>query len=546
MSEDRCLHVHDLVLPQANGWPDEAWRSTFACRECGLRTLIVLMNSAKWVMRRVERVSFRDDRTVVRRVSMDFAIPGQAPRYRVPGGGMVCLLPLTVMRRKTLVNFGLTDANGQALSLVSLRHNQALTEQMILALAEVTPGVRPTAEIEEFANAIAFGSQARLTAAFDAAHRNHAGPDVRRLLEDRGAERLLRRLANNFLLLVTVDVDGPLRRIVRFEYDEPLTLTYKKSGYDSDLKEYRAESRPLAGWHPRRLAASLGLIPTVIRFPTPAAENTTSYHFEVEAPPGVVIQSASMVAGRPNEHCPPSWDHVAGGLPVVGLHVVDVPNGSMSRVQVALRLSRRGWLTTTVLAALTTTALLFAVALFRSPSGSTTSDVATALLTITAAVVVFVAKPPEHQMASRLVTTVRLAAGVSTVLLLTIGAAVSFGWRHGAFFYGVAGVAALCTVLLLVAYALARPRHDRISPWEQGLGVDVTRRPRPWVFAELESARRKFGFHRPAVMVESSEGDHREAFHWTRGVEEDLDRRLSAALPRHSSWLAISRNGRPS
>jgi hypothetical protein len=273
MSEDRCLHVHDLALPHGSGWPDEAWRSTFACRECGLRTLIVLMNSAKWVMRRVERVSFHDDRTVARRVSMDFVIPGQAPRYRVPGGGMVCLLPLTVMRRKTLVNFGLTDANGQALSLVSLRHNQALTEQMILALAEVTPHVSPTAEIEEFANAIAFGAQARLMAAFGAAHRNQAGPDVRRLLEDRGAERLLRRLANNFLLLVTIDVDGPMRRIVRFEYDEPLTLTYKKSGYDSDLKEYRSEPRPLVKWHPRRLAASLGLIPTVVRFPTPAAEN---------------------------------------------------------------------------------------------------------------------------------------------------------------------------------------------------------------------------------------------------------------------------------
>jgi hypothetical protein len=520
----------------------------FSCRKCALLTLIMLMNSAKWVMRRVERVAFHDDRSASRRVSTDFVVPGQAPRYQLTGGRTICLIPLTVMRRKTLVNFNLTDEDGRALSLVSLRHNQALTEQMVLVLAEITPGVEQTRGVAEFARRLAFGDQDELTAAFDDALSGTSGSDVERLVRDRGAERLLRRLANNFLLLVTVNDEGPARRIVRFSYDEPLTLTYKKSGYNSDRKEYVAEPRPLSWWHPARLATGVGLSPTVIRFPTPAAENTASYHFEIVAPTGVVIESASLVAGRPNERAEPSWDRVVGGLPVVGLHVVGVPNGSMSRAQVALRLSRRGWLTTTLFASALTTFLLAAVALAQPRStsgGSQTSDIATALLTITAAVVAFVAKPPAHQMASRLVTTVRGAAGVAMILLLTIGASISFGWRHQLVFTGAACIAGICTLLVGFAFWKARPRHDQISPWEQGLGV-VTERRRPEQrrFDGLEAARREFRFDRPAVMVESSEGDHREAFHWTRSVEDDLDRRLRAALDRQTpaglvtAWLA--------
>jgi hypothetical protein len=49
-------------------------------------------------------------------------------------------------------------------------------------------------------------------------------------------------------------------------------------------------------------------------------------------------------------------------------------------------------------------------------------------------------------------------------------------------------------------------------------------------FKTLEEARESFGFNRPAVLVESSEGDHRENFQWTQKIERDLIERLQAAL----------------
>lgn len=40
------------------------------CKECGRRLLLLLLQSSSWVSHRTEHVSFRDDRSVVRRVTV--------------------------------------------------------------------------------------------------------------------------------------------------------------------------------------------------------------------------------------------------------------------------------------------------------------------------------------------------------------------------------------------------------------------------------------------------------------------------------------------
>jgi hypothetical protein len=526
-------HVHEIHAALAGDtWPDHAWREAVSCRSCGLRTLVLLLKSREWVVRRVERVSFHDDRTIRRQVSMDFVIPPLAPKYQVSGTETVRLVPLTVMRKKTLVNFGIRDSRGEPLSLLSMRHNQALTEQMVLALADVTKGVDSSSPaLAEFARIVAAGTQDELITLFDKIHAGEVGDDVRGLLADPAAARLARRLVNNFLLLPPIADDGPSQRVMSFWYDEPLTLTYKTSGYNPAEKMYEHGQRPLPLWAPKRLAAVIGWSPTVVRFPTPAAENTQSYHFEVEAPSGVMIASASMVAGRPNEPVAPSWDHVEGGFPVVNLHVVDVPNGSMSRTQVSLRLSRRGWLTASALASAFSSVLLWAAGLLhvRGEQGQT---VATALLAVTAAVIVFIVRPDEHQMASRLVTTVRAAATVSVFLLVAVGVLITFRDQPPqATLRAAAVVGTICTLLVLVGWARARPSRSRISPWEQGLLLLDDRSDRTTVaFDNLEDARRRFGFDQPSIKVDSSEGDHGETFNWTDATEGELEGRLLRLL----------------
>jgi hypothetical protein len=285
-------------------------------------------------------------------------------------------------------------------------------------------------------------------------------------------------------------------------------------------------------WHPRNVAAAIGWTPTVIRFPTPAAENTLAYHFEIEAPPVLQISSATLIAGRPNvKKEKPSWDHVTGGFPVVGLHAIEVPNGSMSRCQVELRLNRRGWLSSSLVTSVLSSALLWAT-WAAAVKSSQASLVAATLLAITAAVMIFIVQPSEHQMASRLVTSIRAAATASVFLLISVGAYVTFVPEPSrSVVMGSAVVSTACTLLVLLAWIRARPDPDRrISPWEQGLTLGPD--PERPQFDNLHEAREHFDFDRPAIIVESSEGDHRDKFRWTKDHVDHLSDRLKKVLRR--------------
>ena len=499
----------------------------------------MLLNGPEWVTRRVERVQFIDDRAATRRVSMDFLVPSQAPCYHVAPREHVRLIPLTVMRRKTLVNFGVADVNGQALSLMSMRHTQALTYEMICVLADITLRKPYSDEVQTFAKAIASGTQSRLIEAWkDATASTDPDSDLYQLMNDEAASRMIRRLADNFVLLVTVNEDGPARRILRFAYDEPLSLRYVTSRFDQSRKTLNRAAPPAPSKDQR--ASRTGREPTAIRFPVPAAEYTLSYHFEIEAPPGAVITEASLVAGRPgpDEHLRLSWDHVAGGRPVVGLHAVDVPNGSISGVQVLLRPSSRGWLFTNALAAALT--LLVLVATVAASFSGTQSElvVAGAIFAISAAFIVFVVQPGEHQMVSRLVANVRYAMATLVGLLVLAGLLIIIlsGWVAHGTLIALCVIAFPFTFLILGAYRRAWRAHAgketvHRSPWEQGVDIDdgaeAVLDPE---FESLEQAHERFGFYGPAIMVQTAEGEHLED-PWTDRIDSDLKTRLKTWAP---------------
>src|SRR3954470_17490755 len=110
-------------------WPQSpsAWDELSNCDRCGIKLLRLFRYSADWVVRRVENGSCVDDSTVRRFVSVDYEPPGDALTFRCPDGEAVRLLPLAILRRKSLVNFDFRDHDGTALPLIGLRQNQALT-----------------------------------------------------------------------------------------------------------------------------------------------------------------------------------------------------------------------------------------------------------------------------------------------------------------------------------------------------------------------------------------------------------------------------------
>ena len=152
----------------------------------------------------------------------------------------------------------------------------------------------------------------------------------------------LERLWHNFTLYVALPVRLGRHRVLRLAFEEQMTWRFQTPRLSGDktrkyLPMERFERRT------KHWAELLAWQPTRIRFLTPSAENCTSYHFEFTAPTGLGIQRAAFLAGRPNESARArvgagiSWDEVDNPGHSVGLHAVEVPNGSLCRAQVDLR-----------------------------------------------------------------------------------------------------------------------------------------------------------------------------------------------------------------
>lgn len=505
-SEAATAHEH--------AWPLTAddWDALVGCRTCGLLLLRGFVGSARWVVRRVEGIDFVDDRTVRRRVSVDYTVPRAAVTLRVDGDKGVRILPLALMRRKNMINFDFRDHDGRPMPLLGLRENQALTLAVVRAWAETTIRHTPSAErpeISELLDDIIAGDQSEL-------HRAYRGLEARKKEQPNAVPdeliAVLERLAGNFVLFASEPAAPGTRRVVKWSYDEPLTLLHSTTSYrghadgpcPGDAGEanappltYGRTGHRLAWRKPAPLLAGLGIRPTRIRFPTPGAELAASFHLEITAPPEVSIVEASLLAGTPNLRfdsgspaadqrrwkrvCDaasgdgarrararrrPSFDSVAGGYPTVDLHVADVPYGSLSRAQVELQASPTGWLASAWFTTVLATALLFAAA-WANPSGPDSAELPTAVLvSFAAAMVAIVVRPDPHVMVTRLLTRLRMLAAASAVLVLAGGCAFAFRGSADSqtWLFALAGLSVLPTGVITYVWWCARRRLVRDRP----------------------------------------------------------------------------------
>ena len=204
----------------------------------------------------------------------------------------------------------------------------------------------------------------------------------------------------------------------------------------------------------------------------PAAENAASFHFEIDAPKGVEITEASLLAGRPREAALSS-DHVQGGFPTVGLHVIEVPNGSLSRAQIGLQVVTRGWVTASTLSCWAVFGLLLAVALHRNDLKRAGDVPVLILVALAGAAAGIVAQSDGRGLAAHLLKWTRALATMAAVLPLVATTYIAFEptdpsrvppalWSAAA----AAGVIALLlTAVCLVSW---RRQHRTVcSPWNR-------------------------------------------------------------------------------
>jgi len=142
--------------PADTGWPSGLYRDAFEDPHRAAHILQLLLSSQTWVHRRVEAVIFRDGTTATRKVSVDFTLPSQAPTCAVcarwsqanghhpdgdPTGAATLelpprLVPITLLPKRSLINFDLRDESGAALPHLELRQNQDLTFALLCIWAQ--------------------------------------------------------------------------------------------------------------------------------------------------------------------------------------------------------------------------------------------------------------------------------------------------------------------------------------------------------------------------------------------------------------------------
>jgi hypothetical protein len=534
------------------------------CRECGRRLLLLLLQSSTWVSRRVEHVSFRDDRSVVRRVTAELYVPEQAPIFRGDDGQDYSLIPLSVMRRKTLVNFQIRDDEGRPVAMPSLRQNQAITESLLLACADATTGGHSSQnpegrqQIEKFVHRVVSGKQQDLVAAY-CSLRKDDGPEpvqpeaVLKLVAQPGFKAILDRMADGFVLWVMIPVGGPRRRVLTFSCDEPLYLRYRESGYKKGNHKPGREAhayglgRTLKPWRLTVLGSALGLTPTRIQFPVPGAENAASFHFEIDAPQGLQIVEASLLAGPPGG-VKPEFDRVQGCFPTVGLHVIEVPNGSLSRAQIGLQVANRGWLLTSMFSCWAVFGFLLAFAIHRAALKLTGDLPVVILIALAAAVAGFVAQSDAHGLAAQLLKWVRalalVAAGLPLVAMTFIVFEAAAPAHVGPALWSAVGVSAAIALLLLAVCCRSwwHQRKTVRSPWEQDPKPDPDdRKPVPLQVPpeEFDLAEEDYGYNKPAMRVNTAEGWHKDF-----QLNKESEQELVAGLRRPLSHIRCSANAR--
>jgi hypothetical protein len=498
---------------------------------------------------------------VRRRVSIDFTVPETAPVV-VLGDTSYRVLPLTIMRRKSLVNFDLRDEVDRSVPLLGLRQNQAIT----LALAEawactVARVDQPPVEVREFLAAIVSGTQeTMMTAYHDVRARAQEGETqdaVVDLFRCRLFSRLLERLTEDFVMFALVPDEQPSRRVFKFRYDEPLSRRYREP--KSPDNGFSGTPPPVRWWNLQPVLVALGWRPARIRFPTPAAENAYSYHFEVHAPEGTEIVSAQILAGRPGgdetgASRRPSVDYVTGRFSSIDLHVVDVERGSISRAQVDLRVALDSWLVLAVgTALLTVGALCWAASrvghLAVSGGPSLDRSAASALfITFAAAMAVILWRPPAHRMDMRLLSKVGLLAYTPPLVLLMAAALLVFenaARLQDHLLWLVAPASLVAVVLTVTAVCTARDafREHVLSPWEQGRHVDSIARAgheRGEHCATFAAANAHLRFDTPAIKVASAESDSAIPLSLDSRLADRMRRRIAASLRERFTECASS------
>jgi hypothetical protein len=401
----------------AEVWPRDELAAALRGDVAGLETIRMLIAHPQWVHRRIDALEYRDDTTFRRRQSVHFTVPATAPQIRV-AEARFRLVPLTTLRKETLVNFDCRDESGTALPVLTRTQQGLLAVQGMTGWAEALVddacGEALDPDVADEIAALVTGDEPTR----ELGRRAFAGGAGQRAVlgDDEFYALVLERLTDQFLLITLVDDVPGTQRVIKFSYEE--------------LGELAPEPWPRAplaalGWLPRRAAS--------------AAESlfsAESYHFEADLPPGIDVPVASLWVGA-DEDDMTCVDLDPGEHQRIALRSPGYERG-VAEVRWSVWPARRGWLRTawfaTVLAALTLglgawrldtiTAVSPADGVSAGagagagtvPAGTRTELAAAVILAVIGALGGLVARIEEHPLVTRILSWPRRLAALAALL----------------------------------------------------------------------------------------------------------------------------------
>jgi hypothetical protein len=457
------------------GWIGELSAETR--RHVGGITAALLGRGPQWVHRRVETMSFVDDRVVRRHLSVDFTLPKWLrTKLQTPAGEQVFLVPITLLeRRDAAMNFDVMDEHNVALPLLTRREDSQLTGAALteLALQALRRHKIKGAVHDDIVAAIAFSS----TSTYE-----DGLPYIRSLISPRSSEwrllsadstaqrEVLRQdddfcdflgaFAKSSLAFVPVVGAAGCHRVLKLSFDEEVLLS-------------------------RSALSFIGWSPTVVVPTLPLVGLAETYHVQVTPPPNIEFTEAGLSAQRPCElirttvgertaSATDTYRRFAGG-PIRSVHLYQPRSHQLASgvMWFAIRAERRGLLFGAAVAALLIAAMLtfFGVvtdAIVQQPSSSTSL-----LLLAPGLVAAYLLRPGEHAMARKLLGVARLllileaamafaAAATMIALYPEVASAEEVPQASSALEWSLRGLAiGAGALLLLLTASLVLPRARR-------------------------------------------------------------------------------------
>lgn len=396
-----------------------------------LRLAALILEPQQWIHRRVEQVSYVDQETVRRHITVDFDVPSLGPSEEG-----TFYVPLAQLAKRKLVNFDLRDAHGAALAMLTAEQNEHLSASLLLALANLDDRGLIDSIVERYIPLLVKArSEEEGRLAWDRIFQK--GTAVGDHLRERpGFEATADNLRRNFVLYLPVSAqETGGRRIVKMAFDA---------------------SRPKLG--PKGLAARLGWRAFGDSFKVPMAGYCSSYHFELEAPPQMEITSGRF---RGTRNGATVHDSISSPTRRAHFNLSDLEPGD-GLVAVSLRAQGRellgGAALFSTLNALTLLFVLLRLHAFEADQGV---DAVVSLLVVLPGILIgYIARPSEHEVLASFLTGLRIVALLSG-LTSFVGALLLFaGYSEHALrvvFIGLLSLALITTAILVISW-LARRR----------------------------------------------------------------------------------------